>query len=112
VLTISAVLTKADTVTEMDSFKRWQNIMSGEEKYHALKHGYFVTMQRQEVSRFSQTPISLNEENFFEQNKFWSSVDVRFKDRFGTDALRRKLAAELSHLIKTRYHTPDSVSHG
>jgi hypothetical protein len=96
------VLTKADTVSEEERFKRWSTIIAGEDPEHRLAHGYYLTMQ----SRRSPTPTwednLVGESNFFRTAPFWTRLGDKFRRCIGSVQLRKKLSSELSRLIKAR----------
>jgi hypothetical protein len=104
-LTFLGVLTKADSVKTLESFQRWNSIITGEDKEHGLAHGYYLTMQERLKPEFTWQRILSDEERFFEKSRFWNPLPQGLERHTGTVALRMKLSHELSRMIKNRYLT-------
>lgn len=95
------MLTKADTVTNGETFERWLGIINGFDPEHQLAHGYYVTMQQRSSPDATWQENLEDETTFFNSSPLWSKSGVH--SRIGCLELRKKLSIELSCLIKERF---------
>jgi hypothetical protein len=96
------VLTKADSV-DQERIDRWRGIISGEDKEHALAHGYYLTMQMRRDPTSTLKDTLVHEMEFFHSSPLWTPIALSpFGERIGINKLRKKLSYELSRLIEQR----------
>jgi len=100
---ITAVLTKPDRIDPGDEGKWLDMLRNRSEKFN---HGWFCVRQpgfNQLQARITPEEARMNERDFFERNRPWSTAEPDLRARFGTKALSEALSHKLFEVIGRRF---------